>query len=305
MLKIVVLGAAAGGGFPQWNCTCASCRAAWSDPGLRDTQTSLALSSDGRNWLLVNASPDIRQQILETPQLHPRGLRHSPIAGVVLTNGEVDAVAGLLSLREGSPFAVFGHERVLSVLDQNSIFNVLDRDLVPRIPIALDTPFEPCLPDGSPTGLTIEAFEVPGKPAWYLEGTSRAGDGEVPGDTLGLSIRAGDGPPAFVIAACGRVTEDLADRLRGAALVMFDGTLWQDDELIRAGLGRKTGKRMGHLSISGEAGTIEALGDLGIGRRVFVHINNSNPALLPGSRERQALEAAGWQVPRPGEELTL
>src|SRR6056297_430358 len=305
MLKIVVLGAAAGGGYPQWNCTCAPCRAAWVDPALRDTQASVAVSADGENWFLVNASPDIRQQILATPQLHPRGLRHSPIAGVILTNGEVDAVTGLLSLREGSRFGIWGHERVLSVLEENSIFNVLDRSLVPRQPIGLDTPFEPALPDGTPSGLTLEAFEVPGKPAWYLEGASRAGERDVPGDTLGLSIRAADGPPAYVIAACGQVTDGLADRLRGAALVMFDGTLWQDDELIRAGLHHKTGQRMGHVSMSGEAGAIEALSYLGIGRRMFIHINNSNPALLPGSPERRELESAGWHIPHPGEEVTL
>lgn len=305
MLKIVVLGAAAGGGFPQWNCACGPCRAAWADPSLRDTQTSVAISVDDRYWFLINASPDIRQQILATPQLQPRGLRHSPIAGVILTNGEVDAVAGLLSLREGTPFGIYAHQRVLEVLEDNSIFNVLDRTLVPRNPILLDTPFEPSLPDGTPSGLTVEAFEVPGKPAWYLEGNGGGGERDVPGDTLGLSIRAADGPAAYVVAACGRVTEALADRLNGAALLMFDGTLWQDDEMIRAGLGHKTGQRMGHVSMSGTDGAIAALSDLEIGRRMFIHINNSNPALLPGAPERRDLYAAGWQIPHPGEEVTL
>lgn len=306
MLKIVVLGSAAGGGIPQWNCNCPVCRSARERPALRGTQTSLAISADSENWVLINASPDIRQQITETPQLHPRTdrLRHSPIAGVILTNGEVDAIAGLLTLREGSPFGIWAHDRVLGTLEENGIFNVLDRKLVPRRSIALDTMFEPVLPDGRASGLQVEAFEVPGKPAWYLEGTGAA-DAEVPGDTLGLRIATADGKECYVIAACGAVTDAVTDRLRGAPLVFFDGTLWRDDEIVRAGLGPKTGRRMGHVSMSGADGAIAALADSGIGRRIFVHINNSNPAHLPDSDERRQLEAAGWEIPAPGQEVTL
>ncbi len=306
MLKIVVLGCAAGGGVPQWNCNCDGCGAARADPALQQGQASVAVSADGDHWFLINASPDIRQQINATPQLHPRAgrLRDSPIAGVILTNGEVDAIAGLLSLREGSPFSIYGHPRVLGVLAENSIFNVLNPKLVPRREISIGTGFEPLLTDGRGSGLRVEAFEVPGKPAWYLEGTARADD-DLPGDTLGLSIRLAEGgPEVFVIAACGRVTEALADRLRGAALVLFDGTLWRDDELIAAGLHHKTGQRMGHVSVSGPDGAIARLADLGIDRKLFVHINNSNPILRPDSAERRSIEAAGWRVPEAGEEIS-
>ncbi|MBM9595942.1 pyrroloquinoline quinone biosynthesis protein PqqB [Roseitranquillus sediminis] len=304
MLTIVVLGTTAGGGLPQWNCNCPTCRAAWEDPQLRDTQASLALSADGENWFLVNASPDIRQQIIETPQLHPRAdqLRHSPIAGVILTNGEVDAIAGLLTLREGSPFGIWAHTRVLETLEANNIFNVLDRERVPRRPIELGRPFEPVLQDGRPSGLVIEAFEVPGKPAWYLEET---GTDEATGDTLGLYVHTRDGTGAYILTACGGVTPELAARLRGASAVFFDGTLWSDDEIVRAGLGRKTGQRMGHVSMSGESGAIAALADLEIDRKLFIHVNNSNPAHLPHSPERQELEAAGWEIPSPGQEVRL
>lgn len=307
MLKIVILGAAAGGGFPQWNCNCEGCRASRTDPALREGQVSVAVSADGEHWFLVNASPDIRQQINDTPCLHPREgrLRDSPIAGVILTNGEVDAITGLLSLREGSPFSIHGHSRVLDILDRNCIFDVLDRTHVPRREITLDAPFEPDLPDGTPSGVVFEAFEVPGKPAWYLEGDAGAGR-ERPGDTLGLRISAAQGGPAlFVVTACGRVTEALAERIRGAGMVLFDGTLWQDDELIRAGLHTKTGQRMGHISVSGEDGAIAGLADLEIETRIFVHINNSNPILRPGTAERAAVEAAGWHVPSAGEAFTL
>jgi pyrroloquinoline quinone biosynthesis protein B len=300
MLKVVILGSAAGGAVPQWNCNCAQCAAAWGDPALRNTQVSAAVSADGgQHWFLINSSPDIRQQILDTPALHPaKGhLRHSPIAGVILTNGEIDAIAGLLSLREGTPFALHAHPRVLATLKANSVFDVLKTDLVTRIPMALDQEFEPLLPDGSPSGLRVQAFAVPGKPAWYIEDA-----GADPGDTIGLKFSTGDGDSAFFIAACAEVTPDLAARLAGAGLVMFDGTLWQDDEMIRAGLGQKTGQRMGHLSMSD---TIPALAGVDIGTRVFVHINNSNPALLPHSPERLLAQAAGWRIPLPGEEFTL
>ncbi len=307
MLKVIVLGGAAGGGVPQWNCTCATCRAAWADPSLRDGQASVAVSADGRHWFLINASPDLRAQILATPELHPRAdsLRNSPIAGVILTNGEVDAVAGLLSLREGTPFGLYGHGRVLDLLDANSIFNVLDRTLVPRRAIAPGVAFEPVLPDGTPSGLIVEAFEVPGKSAWYLESTAAGHQRDVPGDTLGLHIRAAGDPGRgfFFVAACGGVTPALAERLAGADLLFFDGTLWTDDEILTAGLGRKTGQRMGHISMSGPEGAMAALDGLEIGRRFFIHINNSNPALLPASPQRAALDAAGWEVARAGERI--
>ena len=152
MLRVVVLGAAAGGGVPQWNCGCPVCRTARTEhPELRSTQASIAISADGHHWFLINASPDLRQQLIATPQLHPAAgkLRHSPISGVILTNGEIDAVAGLLSMREGSPFAIYAHAKVLAILESNSIFDVLNEKTVRREAIDVDRPFEPKLPDGS------------------------------------------------------------------------------------------------------------------------------------------------------------
>jgi pyrroloquinoline quinone biosynthesis protein B len=309
MLRVVVLGAAAGGGVPQWNCGCAVCRKARSEHReLQSTQASIALSADGEHWYLVNASPDLRQQLIATPQLHPKAgrLRHSPIAGVILTNGEVDAVAGLLSMREGSPFTLYAHERVLAILRSNSIFNVLGEHNVKRRPIAADVAFEPALPDGSPSGIEILPFTVPGKGAWYLEGKAHPEGGDAAGDTLGLRILdKASGKYFYFLAACARMTDDLRSRLKGAALVFFDGTVWRDDELVVQGLGTKTGQSMGHISMSGEHGAIESLAGLDIGRKMFLHINNSNPALLSGSDERKALEQAGWQIPADGTEITL
>lgn len=309
MLRVVVLGAAAGGGVPQWNCGCPVCREArGGHPELRRTQASIAVSADGDHWFLINASPDLRQQVIATPQLHPRPgtLRHSPIAGVILTNAEVDAVAGLLSMREGSPFAIYAHPKVLAILKSNSIFNVLSEQNVRRVAIEIDRAFEPALPDGSPSGLEILPFAAPGKGAWYLEGKAHPGGEDTAGDTIGLRIAdKKSGKYFYFLAACAEVTDDLKSQLAGAPLVFFDGTVWRDDEMILAGLGLKTGKAMGHIAMSGEAGAIAALSGLDIGQKVFLHINNSNPALLARSPERKTAERAGWQVPADGTEIVL
>jgi len=310
MLRVLVLGAAAGGGVPQWNCGCMVCQMARAErPQLRSTQCSVALSADGDHWFLINASPDLRQQLIATKQLHPKAgqLRHSPIAGVILCNGEVDAVAGLLSMREGSPFTIYAHPGVLSILRANSIFNVLSEENVKRQPIAIDEPFEPRLPDGTGSGIEILPFAVPGKVAWYLRDTSLPGGrGDEIGDTIGLRIRdRATDKYVFFLAACARVSNELKARLAGAALVLFDGTVWRDDEMIAAGLGQKRGQDMGHIAMSGTDGAIESLAGLGIDRKLFLHINNSNPALLADSEERGALERAGWQIPADGMEIVL
>jgi pyrroloquinoline quinone biosynthesis protein B len=309
MLRVVVLGAAAGGGVPQWNCGCPVCRMARTrHPELQSTQASIAISADGEHWFLINASPDLRQQLIATPQLHPAAgqLRHSPIAGVVLTNGEIDAVAGLLSMREGSPFTIYGHERVLSILATNSIFNVLNEKNVKREPIEVDRSFEPALPDGRPSGIEVLPFAVPGKGAWYLEGKAHPAGGDGTGDTLGLRIaNRASGKHFYFLAACAHVTDELKSRLKGASAIFFDGTVWRDDELIVAGLGNKTGQGMGHIAMSGDHGAIESLKSLDIDRKMFLHINNSNPVWLRDSAERKAAERAGWHIPADGTEIML
>ncbi len=283
MLSVVVLGAAAGGGLPQWNCGCPNCAASrHGQIGLHRTQASIAISADNENWFLINASPDLRQQITTTPRLHPKAgqLRHSPIAGVILTNGEVDAVAGLLSMREGSPFTIYAHDRVLAILRDNSIFNVLGEKNVRRVAVATNQSFEPVRQDGTASGLVVLPFDVPGKGAWYLAGKAHPAGGDSAGDTVGLRIEdKATGQYFFFVAACARVTPELKVRLTGAPLVFFDGTVWRDDELIAAGLGVKTGQDMGHIAMSGEHGAIAALADAGIKRKIFLHMNNSNPVL--------------------------
>ena len=306
-MRAVVLGAAAGGAFPQWNSNAAPCRRARSgDRAARPrSQASIAVSSDGRQWVVFNASPDLRQQIEQTPALHPcEGLRSSPIAAVVLTGGDVDAIAGLLTLRENQPFTLLATRNVHDVLDANPIFEVLARDVVDRRCATLDTPCAVRRPDGGATGLAVTLFAVPGKVPLYLKqpgATPALGESD---QTVGVEICDG-AASLFFIPSCAAMTPGLAHRLRGAAAVFFDGTLWTDDEMIRAGLGPKTGQRMGHISVSGPHGVLAAFEGLGVRRRVLLHINNSNPVLLDDSPERALATAAGWDVAYDGMELSL
>jgi pyrroloquinoline quinone biosynthesis protein B len=308
-VKILVLGAAAGGGFPQWNSNDAIARRVRvGDPSVPPmTQSSIAVSADGRKWVLFNASPDLRQQINDNDALHPRpgdDLRASPLTAVVLTNADVDHVAGLLNLRESQPLALYGHPRVLDVLARNSIFNVLSSAFVARRPLYPGDWEEIRDQQNRPLGIVVRPFSVPGKIALWLEDATMPSLGTAEGDTLGLEISDGD-RSFFYIPGCAALSPDLETRLKGASLVFFDGTLWRDDEMIAAGVGSKTGQRMGHMSCSGADGTIAAFAALHVSRKIFIHINNTNPLLIKGSPERVAAQAAGWEVAYDGMEIVL
>ncbi len=300
-MRIIVLGAAAGGGFPQWNSACVVGRRAWAgDPGAKwRNQCSLAISADGERWTLLNAAPELRHQILATPALHPKsGPRHSPIRSVVLTNGDIDHVAGLLTLRESQPFRLHATQAILDLLAANPIFNALNPEFVERKAFALDDVVD------LGGGLTIRPFAVPGKVALYME-DERVDIGAETEDTIGLEVLDQRGGRFFFVPGCATVTPALAERLRGAPLLFFDGTLWTDDEMIRSGTGRKTGGRMGHMSVSGEDGSMAALRPLGIGRKIYLHINNTNPILLDDSPERAEVEKAGFEVAFDGMQIAL
>jgi pyrroloquinoline quinone biosynthesis protein B len=307
-MRVIVLGSAAGGGFPQWNCNCGNCRRARAnDPNaIARTQSSLAVSANGAHWCLLNASPDLRQQLERTPALHPRGgVRDNPIAGVVLTNADVDHVAGLLSLRESQPFVLYATRRVLAVLAGNPVFDVLRRDIVARVPLDLDGETVLTAPDTTPSGLAVEPFAVPGKVALYLESFSAGpGFGTTAEDTIGLKVREQDsGSFFYYMPACARLSEDIAHRLADAPLVFFDGTTWTDDEMLSSGAGVKTAGRMGHMSVSGANGSLAAFASLAVRRKIFIHINNTNPMLLGDSPERRIAEAAGWEISFDGMEV--
>ena len=293
-MKIILLGAGAGGGLPQWNCGCDNCNAARAGRIPAMTQSSVAVSADGRDWAILNASPDIRVQLAATPALHPTGLRDMPLHSVLVTNGDIDHVAGLLTLRESQPFVLYATPAIHGVLADNPMLGALRGDLVAREPVALDQTVTIA------PGLDATLFAVPGKVPLYQEGAV-VETGLVGETTVGVELAA-NGRRALYIPGCAELPGWLVDRIGGADLLMFDGTLWDDDEMIRMGLGQKTGRRMGHMPV---VETIAAMRDLPVGRRVFVHMNNSNPLTDPASVQTREAEASGWQVGRDGMEITL
>jgi pyrroloquinoline quinone biosynthesis protein B len=298
-LTAIVLGSAAGGGFPQWNCRCPVCQLAWAgDPRARPrTQASLAVSANGEDWVLINASPDLPEQLRRSPALHPRGKpRGSPIKAIVLTGAEIDQVAGLLSLRERQPLMLCATAPTMALIEQNSMFEVLARDQVERRIEAFDTPCS------LPGGLTAELFAVPGKVPLYLEGESPDTKSESNG-VAGLELRAGGARLVFIPGAAA-VTASMWERMDWADAVLFDGTLYRDDEMIRTRTGSKTGRRMGHMSIDGQDGSLAALAKLR-SRRIYIHINNTNPILVEGSPERARVTNHGWEIAEDGQEIVL
>ncbi|MCD2181552.1 pyrroloquinoline quinone biosynthesis protein PqqB [Rhizobium sp. GN54] len=312
-MRLKVLGSAAGGGFPQWNCNYRLSRGVRKgEQGFRArTQSSLGVSADGRDWIVFNASPDIREQIAATRELQPGEegpLRASPIRAVVLTNADVDHIAGLLSLRERHRFVIYATARVLRVLAENSIFNVLDGELVERRELALNVPTPILDCHGRPTAIVVEAFPVPGKVALFLEDAGKAeeGFGTQEGDTVGVRIRQeGRDAAALYVPGCAAVDAGLKQRISTAECLLFDGTVYTDDEMQTAGVGTKTGLRMGHLHIAGSDGSMALLADVAPQRRIYVHINNTNPILDENSPEATAVRAGGWEIGHDGMEIGL
>jgi pyrroloquinoline quinone biosynthesis protein B len=245
----------------------------------------------------LNASPDLRQQIYANSCLHPRGAtRQTPIAGVFLTNGDVDHLAGLLTLREQQAFTIYGSASVLEQT-KHGAFGVLNRDLVRRMPVALEARIDMGL------GFTIQAFAVPGKVPLYLE-AAEVRIGDETDMTVGVEIACG-ARRAVVIPGCAEVTDDVLARVEGADVLFFDGTTFTDDEMVRMGLSQKTAWRMGHCAIEGERGSLARFASSKIGRCVYTHINNSNPILVEDSPERAKVEGAGWIVAHDGLEIAV
>jgi pyrroloquinoline quinone biosynthesis protein B len=305
-VHIHVLGSAAGGGFPQWNCACPNCR------GVREgtlratarTQESVAVSGDGEAWFLLNASPEIRAQIESFPPLHPRGPRHSPIEGILLTNADLDHCLGLLSLRESYPLVVYATERVRQGFTQgNVLYRTLQRFPEQVTWRVLKPGREEELAAGArPSGLTVEAVAVPGKPPVHLEGLA-APD---PEDNVGFRIReSATGRLLAYFSGVGAVTPSVRQALDGADGVFFDGTFWSSQELPALGLGTRRAEDMAHVPVGGDTGSLRMLNGVRAARRVYIHINNTNPLLREGSPERAAVEAEGWEVAGDGMEILL
>lgn len=296
-LTAIVLGSAAGGSFPQWNCRCPVCQLAWAgDPRVKPrTQTSIAVSAAEGRWTLINASPDLPEQIRATHALHPRsGLRGSPVDAVVLTGAEIDQVTGLLSLRESTPFALHATPASLAAVAANAMFSAMGSMTRRAI-----NPGERFMLAGD---IEASLFMVPGKLPLYLEGETPELDTETAAN-VGIELQH-QGRRLIFVPGAAKVTAAMRERFARADVLLFDGTLFTDDEMVRNGTGQKTGRRMGHMPIDGDDGSLSALKELSA-RRIYVHINNTNPILIEGSPERRKVEAAGWQVATDGMEIVL
>jgi pyrroloquinoline quinone biosynthesis protein B len=306
-MLIRVLGSAAGGGFPQWNCGCPNCRGvrAGSLKATARSQECVAVSADGDQWFLLNCSPEIRQQIESFPSLHPRGPRHSPIAAILLTNGDLDHCLGLLSLRESHPLVIYATDRLRrGFTDGNVLYKTLDRfpGQVTWRSLQLGREEEIAGVDGRPAGLLVEAVAVPGKLPIHLE----TGAAPEPADSIGFRIRdRATGRVLAYLSGVGAVNDAVRRALEGADCVFFDGTFWSADELPGLGLGTKRAEDMAHLPIGGPDGSLARLNGVTASRRIFIHLNNTNPLLRDDSPERARVEAAGWEVARDGMEVRI
>lgn len=300
-----VLGSAAGGGSPQWNCGCANCMAVRAaDPALPPRmQASAAVSADGAQWFLLNVSPDVRAQIESFPALHPRRLRDTPIGGAVLSNGDVDACLGLFILREDQPLVIYASETVERGLrEHNALTRTLERrpghftwnrlragEVVPLVGAA------------GPSGLTIEAVPVPGTVPLHLKGLAAA----TPEDNLAVVLRDASGKTLMYAPTTAARTALLDERARAADVLVFDGTFFRDDELTSLGLTTRTARDMAHWPLGGPEGSLRWLAGLPCRRKILTHINNTNPILRGDAAERAELAAAGVEVAHDGLEVEL
>jgi pyrroloquinoline quinone biosynthesis protein B len=304
---IRVLGSAAGGGFPQWNCGCGNCQGVRAGRlrATARTQECVAVSPDGDRWFLLNCSPEIRQQIESYPPLHPRGPRHSPIDAILLTNGDLDHCLGLLSLRESHPLVIYATERVRrGFTEGNALYRTLERfpGQVTWRPLKLGQEDELADASGRPAGLSVEAIAVPGKLPIHLETGAMA----EPEDSVGFRIRErSTGRVLAYFSGVGAVTHRVRQALERADCVLFDGTFWSSDELPALGLGDKRAEAMAHVPVGGPDGSLRSLAGVATSRRIYIHLNNSNPLLCEDSPERAQAEAAGWEIARDGLEVRL
>jgi pyrroloquinoline quinone biosynthesis protein B len=304
-VRIKVLGAAAGGGLPQWNCTCPNCHALRQNhPHIQSrTQSQLAVTADDDTWFLINASPDLRQQLINNPEIYPdptKGLRNTPVAGIILTSADLDHVLGLLLMREFTPVRIYATRPVISILKRNSFFHMLD-----RLPgQSRWTEIEPGVSFHAGNDLVCTPIALSNSLPTYISEAERA-TLDATGATIGLIVEDPQGTRAAYLPALPSVTAPLKELLSTCSTIFIDGTFWSDDELQRIQPGTPLARSMGHLPIDGPGGSLASLKDLSNIRKIYTHINNTNPILQEQSSERRAVEDAGWEVAWDGLEITL
>jgi len=309
-MRIKILGSAAGGGFPQWNCNCRHCESSRSGTfnGKIRTQTQIAVSHDDHAWFLLNTSPDLRLQIEATPALHPRNAgRDSPVLGVLLTSGDIDQIAGLLSLRELQPFRIYCTASIRRILQEdNSVFAMLNRvpEQVSWTEIGSDETFRLLTVAGNDSGISCTVFPLGSRYPAYVS-RERAAVLKPQEALLGAMLTSASGGRFAYMPAVPAVDDSLLRRLEDTDLLLFDGTFWSDDELIRVQGSGSTARQMGHIPVSGAEGSLRKLAGLRRPRKVFVHINNTNPMLDESGPEYREVRAAGWEVAADGWSLDL
>ncbi len=309
-MRVKIPGSAAGGGFPQWNCACPNCRSLRSGtfPGKARSQAQVAVSLDDRSWFLLGASPDLRAQIEATTELHPReGLRQSPIAGAVLANADVDHVFGLLLLRELQPLRVHATESIRRILtEDNSMFAMLWR--VPNqlnwIEFVPGTSFSLCNATGDDSGLRCRALSLGTHYPAYVS-AQRQSQLALGQASLGLIMEAPSGQRLAYMPAVPQIDDALLVEFESADLLLFDGTFWSDDELIRIQGSGQTALQMGHVPISSAAGSLARLAGLRHPRKIYMHINNTNPILNEAGPEYRQVRDSGWEIAEDGCQIEL
>jgi len=307
-MHVRILGSAAGGGFPQWNCACSNCRLVRGGqfPGKPRSQTQIAISNDGRSWFLLGASPDLRFQIEACSTLHPKGgSRSSPVSGVVLASADLDHVLGLLLLRELQPLSVYATGSILCVIrGQNSMFGMLNRvvDQVRwrKMNIGEDSPL--CTPSGDYTGICCTPLSLSSQhPAYVLEPSSLIPEEAV----VGLIVTSDSGRRLAYLPSVAHISAEVRRWLESVDLLLFDGTFYSDDELTRVDGSARRAHEMGHIPVSGEDGSLRQLSAIRVPRRLYIHINNTNPVLNEEGPEYRAVREAGWEVAEDGWQTTL
>jgi len=306
-MRVKILGSAAGGAFPQWNCACPNCSALRSGNfgGKARSQAQIAISADGNTWFLLGASPDLRAQIESTPELHPgAGLRQSPVRGAVLLNGDIDHVLGLLLLRELQPLCVFASESIRRILtEDNSMFAMLQRvpDQVRWIDLVLGTWFSLTDASGHDSKVRCRALSIGEHFPAYVSPSKRA---QLSGSeaSLGLLVQSPSGKRLAYMPAVAHITDALREELEGVDVLLFDGTFWRDDELIKIQGSGQTAKEMGHVPVSC---SLAQLAQLHRPRKIYIHINNTNPMLNEAGREYRQVRDAGWEIAEDGWQFEL
>ncbi len=293
-LHVILLGTAAGGGFPQWNCWCPACRTARTEPdrASRRSQSSAAISADGERWFLLNASPDVRDQLSCLPSTARPGIRHASIEGILVSDAELDHTLGILLLREAGWLQLYLTRPVQSILENDSRILPVTRAFaqLEMHELSLDRSTGLSYRDGSASGLSVRAFAVPADPP-------RFASSDQVGHTVGFILRdESTGGTCAYVPGCGDLDQELIRRLENVDLVLFDGTFWSDDELIALGIGQRRAREMDHLPVSGADGSLRHLAEISGPQKVYTHINNTNPMLLEDSRERAAVDQAGLTV---------